>query len=121
MPSIANYLNLKLPAGVYKEVDGIPFIGPVSAAGLKKIYTQNRIDISWQALQKNGKVKVWVTTTNNFKTGGADEYHLLGETDLNQEHFLADVKQYPSQFYKVVLEAPNNTLNKWLKLPEKSK
>lgn len=121
MPSIANYLNVKLPAGVYKEVDGIPFIGSVSAVELKTIYTQNRIDISWQALQKTGKVKVWVTTTNNFKTGGADEYHLLGEADLGQEHFLADVKQYPSSFYKVVLEAPSNTLNKWLKLPEKSK
>lgn len=121
MPSIANYLSVKLPGSVYKEIDGVPFIGPVSVAGLKTIYTQNRIDISWQALQKTGKVKVWITTTNNFKTGGQDEYHLVGEADLSQEHFLADVKQYPSSFYKIVLEAPGNSLNKWLTITEKSK
>jgi predicted AlkP superfamily pyrophosphatase or phosphodiesterase len=121
MPSIANYLNVKLPDSIYREVDGIPFIGPVSAAALKTIYTQNRIDISWQALQKTGKVKIWIATTNNFKTGTADQYHLLGEADLSQEHFLADVKQYPSSFYKIVLEAPANSLNKWLTIAEKSK
>ncbi|HMI03511.1 MAG TPA: alkaline phosphatase family protein [Pedobacter sp.] len=121
MPSIANYLDVKLTDDIYREIDGVPFIGQVSVTALKTIYTQNRIDISWQALQKTGKVKIWIATTNNFKTGAADEYHLLGETDLSQEHFLADVKQYPSSFYKVVLEAPNNTLNKWLKVAEKSK
>ncbi len=119
MPSIANYLTVKLPDSVCREVDGTPFIGPVSAAALKTIYTQNRIDISWQALQKTGKVKVWIATTNNFKTGGQDTYHLVGEADLSQEHFLADVKQYPSSFYKVVLEAADNTLNRWVQVTEK--
>lgn len=59
-------------------------------------------------------VKVWLTTTNNFKTGGKDAYHLLGEVDLSQQHFFADVKAYPSEFYKVVLQAKDNTLNKWV-------
>lgn len=119
MPAMANYLNVKLPDSVAREVDGVPFIGPVSAAGLKTIYFQNQIDISWKALQQTGKVKVWLTTTNHFKTGGQDTYHLLGEVDLKQGHFLADVKQYPSTFYKIVLEAPANTLNAWVILNDK--
>lgn len=116
MPSIANYLDVKLVDSVFKEVDGVPFIGPVSVAALKTVYTQNHIDISWKALQKTGKVKIWMSTTNNFKAGKTDTWHLLGETDLNKAHFLADVKQYPSSFYKIVVEAADNTMNRWLKL-----
>lgn len=119
MPAMANYLSVKLPDSVAREVDGIPFIGPVSAAGLKTIYFQNQIDISWKALQQTGKVKIWLTTTNNFKTGGQDTYHLLGEADLRQGHFLADIKQYPSLFYKIVLEAPDNKLNTWVIVNDK--
>ncbi|TCD01355.1 alkaline phosphatase family protein [Pedobacter psychroterrae] len=119
MPAIANYLNVKLPDSVAREVDGVPFIGPVSVAALKTIYFQNQIDISWKALQQTGKVKVWLTTTNHFKTGGKDAYQLLGEVDLKQGHFLADVKQFPSSFYKVVLEAPDNTLNGWVIVGDK--
>lgn len=119
MPAMANYLNVKLPDSVAREVDGVPFIGPVSAAGLKTIYFQNQIDISWKALQQTGKIKIWLTTTNHFKTGGKDTYRLLGEADLKQGHFLADVKQYPSSFYKIVLQAPDNTLNTWVIINDK--
>ena len=119
MPSMANYLGLKLPDSVAREVDGVPFIGPVSVAGLKTIYFQDRIDISWKALQASGKAKIWLSATNQFKTGGRDIYHLLGEVDLKQGHFLADVKKYPSLFYKIVVEAPDNTLNGWVLPPGK--
>ena len=59
-------------------------------------------------------VKIWLATTNNFKTGGKDTYHLLGEVDLSQQHFFANLKKYPSKFYKLYVEAPNNSLNKWI-------
>jgi len=114
MPSIAQYLNVKLPANVAKEVDGTPFIGPVSIAGLKANYIQGLLDISWKALEKKGKAKIWIATTNNFKTGGKDLYTLAGETDLTQQHYLADVKNYPSGFYKIVVEAPDNSVNTWI-------
>jgi hypothetical protein len=114
MPSIAHYLNVKLPENVAKEVDGITFIGPVSVAGLKVIYTQGLLDISWKALDKKGKAKIWVATTNNVKTGGKDTYKLLGEVDLTQQHFLGDVKNDASVFYKVVVEGPENSVNKWV-------
>jgi hypothetical protein len=114
MPSIARYLNVKFPESVAREVDGTTFIGPVSVTGLKTIYTQGLLDISWKALEKTGKAKIWIATTNDIKTGGKDTYTLLGEVDLMQQHFLADVKNYPSAFYKVVIEAPHNTVNKWI-------
>ncbi|WP_316845587.1 alkaline phosphatase family protein [Pedobacter psychrodurus] len=116
MPSIARYLNVKLPKNVIQEIDGTPFIGPISISGLKTNYVQNHLDISWKALQKKGKIKIWLTTTNNFKTGGKDDYHLLAEVDVAQQHYLADLKDYPSAFYKLLLEAPDNTLNKWINI-----
>lgn len=114
MPSIARYLDVKFPENVAREVDGTTFIGPVSVTGLKVIYTQSLLDISWKALEKNGKAKIWLATTNEVKTGGKDSYKLLGEVDLTQQHYLADVKNYPSAFYKVVVEAPQNSVNKWI-------
>jgi len=114
MPSIASYLNVKFPESVAQEVDGIPFIGPVSIAGLKAIYTQGLLDISWKALEKKGKAKIRIALTNQFKTGGKDDYIQLGEVDLAQQHYLADVKKYPSAFYKIVVEAPENSVNMWL-------
>ncbi|MGQ7857156.1 alkaline phosphatase family protein [Pedobacter sp. WC2501] len=114
MPSVARHLNLKLPRNAEQEADGTPFIGPVSITALKANYVQNHLDISWKALEKTGKVKIWLATTNAFKTGGKDEYHLLGEVDVNQQHYLADLKNYPSSFYKLVVEAPDNMLNKWI-------
>lgn len=116
MPSIARYLNVKMPKNVAEEIDGTPFIGPVSITGLKVNHLQNHLDISWKALQDKGKVKVWLATTNDFKTGGKDEYHLLGEVDMNQQHYFADLKNYPSSFYKVLVEAPDNMLNKWISI-----
>jgi predicted AlkP superfamily pyrophosphatase or phosphodiesterase len=116
MPSIARYLNVKLPQTVAQEVDGTSFIGPVSITALKINYTQDLLDISWKALEKKGKAKIWLATTNNFKTGGKDTYKLLAEVDLNKQHYLADVKGYRSAFYKIVVETAGNTLNKWISI-----
>ena len=114
MPSVARFMNISLPQEIAREVDGTPFIGPVSIAEAKVVYIQRHIDISWKALSEKGNVKVWVAVTNNFKTGGKDEYHLVAEVPVNAQHVFADVEKYPSGFYKIVLEAPGNTLNKWL-------
>jgi len=114
MPSIARYLHVQLPESVLQEIDGTPFIGPVSLANLKINPMQKHLDISWKALEKNGKVKIWLATTNEFKTGGKDNYHLLATVDLNQQHYCADLKDYPATFYKIIVEGANNSLNKWI-------
>lgn len=114
MPSIARSLNVKLSESVVREIDGIPFIGPVSVAGLKVNYTQGFLDISWKALERKGKARIWVATTNNVKVGGQDVYKMIGEVDLTQQHYLANVKDMPSNFYKIIVEGAENSVNKWL-------
>lgn len=119
MPSIARFMNITIPTAVSQEIDGTPFIGPVSISDATVNYIHGNIDISWKTLENKGKVKIWLTTTNNFKSGGKDDYKLLAEVPVTQKHAFIDVQKYPSAFYKIVLEAPENTLNRWLITEEK--
>jgi len=114
MPTIARYSGVQIPKDVLEEIDGTPLIGPVSVADMKVNYIQGDIDLSWKVIENSGNVKIWVTTTNNFKTGGKDTYHMVKEVPVKDGHALINVKEYPSEFYKIVMEAPANTLNKWL-------
>ena len=36
-------------------------------------------------MNKEGKAKIWLATTNNFKTGGKDDYKLMTEVQLQME------------------------------------
>lgn len=119
MPSIARFMNVKLPKSVKDEIDGTPLIGDVSIAQVEANFVHGSIDLNWRALKTEGKLKVYLTTTNNFKTGGKDEYVLLGEVNVAQKHAFFNIEKYPSDFYKIVLEAPENTVNKWIILKSK--
>ncbi|MFC3561136.1 alkaline phosphatase family protein [Pedobacter jamesrossensis] len=121
MPSIARFMNINLPKEVKEEVDGTPFIGDVAIAQVEANYVHGNIDLNWKALKNNGKVKIYLSTTNHFKTGGKDEYHLLAEVAVTQKHAFINIEKYPSDFYKIVLETPENTVNKWIQLNSKSK
>lgn len=112
MPTITRYMGIPVPATTAYEVDGIAMIGQVAVAQLQANYFQGQLDLKWQAMQDTGKVKIWVTTTNNFKTGGKDEYRLLGEVAVNKEAATFPVEA--SKFYKIVLETGANTINRWL-------
>jgi hypothetical protein len=115
LPSISNFMGLRIPEETSREMDGVPLIGKVSVGNLRANYFQQQIDLSWDALQTAGKVKVWVSGTNNFKEGGTDRYQLMGAFPLNQKHALIDVKDLPSDFYKIVLEGENNMINTWVR------
>lgn len=118
MPTIARYLDVNIPDTVAREVDGTPLIGKVAIAQVAADLIQGNIDLKWKALEDAGNVKIYVTTTNNYKTGGKDEYKLLKEVPVKQGHALVDVKaltEVKDPFYKIVLETPANTVNVWVK------
>jgi hypothetical protein len=114
MPTIASFMQVDIPKAVKQEVDGVSLIGPLSIVDAKLNYFQGGIDLSWKFIQPEGNVKIWVTTTNNFKTGGQDEYKLVGEVPVSKEHAFVVLGDADAAFYKIVLEAPNNTLNRWV-------
>jgi predicted AlkP superfamily pyrophosphatase or phosphodiesterase len=114
VPTIANFIGMTIPKDVAQEMDGVPLIGKISVGNLAAYSFQDQIDNTWDALQANGTVKVWISTTNNFKEGGKDNYQLMGTYPLNQKHALINVKNLPSSFYKILLTGKYNTVNTWV-------
>lgn len=114
MPTITRFMDIKVPLDVQREIDGTPLIGKVAIAQANVNYVQGHLDITWKALEPGGKVKIYLATTNGFKTGTPDNYQLVGEAPVADQHAWVDIKAYPSTFYKVVLETPDNTVNQWI-------
>jgi uncharacterized protein YndB with AHSA1/START domain len=111
-------MDINIPKEQALELDGVPLIGEVSLSSPESSISNKKIQLSWKALEKGGKVKIWLTATNNFKTGGVDHYQLIGEVPLRQEQFTIDLNILSSHLYKIVLEGPHNTLNHWVELKE---
>ena len=114
MPSIAHTLKLKLTRDQQMEIDGIALNKPVSAIEPSALLENGKIIVKWKALAQKGNVKIWLTTTNNFKTGGKDVYKQVASAPLASETAEIDVSKMPSDFYKIVIEAPDNMLNRWI-------
>lgn len=121
MPSIAKFMNISIPKKINMEVDGTSLIGEISIARPEMNFVHGNIDISWKAMKKDGTVKIWLSKTNLFKSGGKDEYELLAEVPAAQEHAFIDVSKFTSDFYKIVLEGTDNMVNQWLVLDAQQK
>lgn len=113
MPTVASWLNVTIPAITAKEIDGISLLGKVSIAQPTLNIFQNKADITWQTLDKEGEVEIWLSTTNKAKEGSTDEYTLLKKVPVTTGHCCINIEKYPATFYKVVLKAKYNTINKW--------
>ncbi|UCJ07554.1 alkaline phosphatase family protein [Chitinophaga pendula] len=113
-PSIARFLDVKIPLEHAREMDGVPLTGKLSLVKPTATLDNDQLKLGWEAMDKKGKVKIWVATTNQFKTGGKDEYRLMGEVPLQQQQATVNVKELPSGFYKIVLEGPANSVNRWI-------
>jgi len=114
LPTIANYFHLTIPREQLMEIDGIPLTNSISISNPIAAYSKDSIHVSWKAWENKGQVKIWLSQTNQFKQGGSDNYILIGEVPLSKMNFSFDVKNIPSSFYKIVLEAPHNFLNRWI-------
>ena len=114
MPTIARHLNISIPRDNQLELDGVPLTGKLSVAEPTVQLENNRLNIHWKSFDKDGNIKIWLSTTNNFKTGGKDEYKLLAEVPAAQQSAIFGIGSTPSAFYKIVLEGPYNTVNKWV-------
>ena len=114
MPSLASFLNVDIPREKRMEIDGIPLTGKLSVTDTKADLINDAIEIKWNVINKEGKAKIWLATTNNFKTGGKDDYKLMAEVPVANGKATISVKDMPSDFYKIVIEAPYNFLNRWI-------
>jgi predicted AlkP superfamily pyrophosphatase or phosphodiesterase len=114
MPTIARHMDVSFPKEQAFEVDGVPFTGKLSVTSPVVTKTAGKIDVTWKSPVKEGKVKIWLATTNHFKEGGRDIYHLADEVPVANEKSQIDVSKYGSGFFKVVLEGKYNSVNRWI-------
>lgn len=114
-PTLARHHNLDIPQSQVFELDGVPLTGEVSIAQLEADATEDKISLHWQVIKEEGKARIWLSCTNGFAEGTEDEYELLGEVAVSQGSFSYDAKDKSSDLYKIVVEAPHNTLNHWIR------
>ena len=117
MPSLASFLNISIPRDQQMEIDGIPLTGNLSVTSAQARYENGNIILTWKAANKKGKAKIWLATTNQYKTGGKDIYTLIQTVLLQKGRAVINVKDQPSKIYKIVIETPYNFLNRWIFVP----
>lgn len=113
MPTIARHLGITFPKEQAFEIDGTPLTGRLSIVNSTLKKEANQLEITWKAVEKEGNVKVWLSTSNAFEQGKSDRYLLMDEVPVTHEKVRIDVSKLPSQLYKIVLEAKHNVQNKW--------
>jgi hypothetical protein len=120
-PTIASFMNINIPREQQMEIDGISLTGKLSATNLHAVVENNQLHIQWIPVDTTGEIKLWLTTTNDFKKGGKDDYQLIATVPANTGNYFVDINKLPvSSFYKIVLEAPHNYLNTWVNIPVKN-
>ena len=119
MPSIARFMNIKLPPPIAREVDGVPFIGDISVENPEVEYENGKATVTWNSEDTTGIIKILAATTNNFKSGTNDSYTFLKQVPAKAKKAVIDLNTIAPSFYKIVLEGKLNTVNRWLEVGEK--
>lgn len=115
LPTMIDFLHLELPQSTKRELDGVSLINPVDVTNLTAFIESNNLVITWKNhSDADNKAKLYISTTNNYRIGKEDKYSLLGEVELSKEKYKSSIKNLKSNFYKIVLESKNTTLNYWI-------
>ncbi|WP_339815218.1 alkaline phosphatase family protein [uncultured Imperialibacter sp.] len=115
LPTALRFMGIEPTKERMYELDGVPLSGSVSVYNPGAILADNKIKVTWKAADKAEEVKILLATTNNFETGGTDTYTEIGLVKAGKEAFEIDLKKYPSDFYKVVIEGKYNGVGRWVK------
>jgi hypothetical protein len=114
MPTLAYFLNIQIPGDRLMEIDGVPLTGSISGSDPEAVLNGNTIYIKWKIVNPEGNAKIWIALGNDFKSGRTDSYKQVAEVPVSAGSASIDINPYPSDFYKVVIEMPHNTLNRWI-------
>lgn len=113
MPSICRYMDFEIPQSLKYEIEGVPFIGKTDLVGVEAEKSNGAINLTWKAYNPKAKATVYMSTTNNYKTGGADQWIKVGTVKAGAENFTVDTSKFPSNFYKFSVVTANTQNNCW--------
>jgi predicted AlkP superfamily pyrophosphatase or phosphodiesterase len=114
MPSLLRFLNIPVDSAERMEIDGVSLLGKLSATHAEAVAESSAIKIKWKVIDGSGAVKVWMTDTDNFNTGGRDKYTLMTTVPVSKGMATISIKTSVAAKYKVVLAFPYNLLNRWV-------
>ena len=114
-PTICRFMDFDVPRDVAFEQEGIPFIGPTDIFGLKAKTYDDQLLLTWDHQGKRSMAKIYIATTNNFATGGKDNWIEVGEVPAASGRASIDMSKYKSEFLKVVVATPFTTLTRWIR------
>lgn len=120
LPSICRWMDFEVPQNIEFERDGISFIGHTDIFDLKAYGYDQQAQLYWQHEgSKSTVATIYLAPTNDFATGGTDQWTKVAEIPAHQCHATIDLSQFPtsgsSPFYKFVVKTPSTTLTRWLK------
>jgi len=107
-------MNFKIPIESTRELDGVPLTGKVSLVKPELSLDGDSLTIRWTTLDSTGNVTIWLSTTNLFEDGLTDNYKLIGMVPIENQMAILNIGEYPSKFYKILLEGQYNMVNKWI-------
>jgi predicted AlkP superfamily pyrophosphatase or phosphodiesterase len=113
-PTILRFLNVEIPNQRQFEIDGVPMMGELSAINPTTSLKNDTITVKWIPLNEKGVAKIWLSTSNNFKKEGKEDYKWVLDVPVKDWQTKIDVSKLKSDFYKIVIEMPYNTLNRWV-------
>jgi len=118
LPSVAAYMKIPLRPHVSDELDGTPFIGPVSLTNASVTSSsspkgnQTRLTIRWKSFHPSEHIKLFISYTDNAQTGGIDKYTFLGSAFSGKEVFFHTVAGLHKQsFFKILLKGKYNAVS----------
>lgn len=111
-PSIASFMNIDVPRNISLEWDGVSLFDPVKVFDLQAVKENKKLVLTWKSLSK-GTGKIYMSETNNFKTGGSDAYHFLKNVSLEDGRAEIPLRKISGDFAKLVLESEEGSLNTW--------
>ncbi|SFB99513.1 Type I phosphodiesterase / nucleotide pyrophosphatase [Flagellimonas taeanensis] len=112
LPTMTDFLEIKVPIHIRWEWDGVSLVQPVDAIDLKAKRKGNNLVVSWQNLSE-GEGKLYLSGTNDFKSGGKDDYKFMDTVILGKGEVEIPMRKIPKGFCKLVLETEHTTLNTW--------
>ncbi|MBC6491826.1 alkaline phosphatase family protein [Flavihumibacter stibioxidans] len=114
LPSLMNHLGIDAPIHQKMEWDGVSLMGKISIANAGASIKNKQLKLMWDSYDTTGMVKVHIAETNQFKTGGKDDYKLIGEAKVTANKLVIPFDAQPGITYKIVLEGKYNMINRWL-------
>lgn len=113
-PSILAFMRLKAPEATIREFDGVSFVDNISASNLKAVRQGDKVTLTWTAHDRSGEAEILISTTNEFASGGTDNYQRIGKTSVAGGTYSFTIPAPASaDVCKIVVKTPRNTVTTW--------